>query len=80
MHIQFSYKYFDYFYTNTIIAYEAVSSGIVMFPQEKFQPLQQMVMDEEYPGCAKLLNCTQALDTLHHVADEKGVCVYMCTN
>ncbi|XP_060785365.1 ribonuclease H2 subunit B isoform X1 [Neoarius graeffei] len=41
--------------------------------QEKFQPLQQMVMDEDYPGCTRLLKCTQALDTLHHVADERVV-------
>ncbi|KAK3568909.1 hypothetical protein QTP86_019566 [Hemibagrus guttatus] len=39
----------------------------------KFQPLQQMVMDEDYPGCTRLLKCSQALDTLHHVADEKVV-------
>ncbi|KAF4086846.1 hypothetical protein AMELA_G00089030 [Ameiurus melas] len=39
----------------------------------KFQPLQQMVMDEDYPGCTRLLKCTQALDTLQHVADEKVV-------
>ncbi|KAL6485276.1 hypothetical protein MHYP_G00073210 [Metynnis hypsauchen] len=39
----------------------------------KFQPLQQMVMDEDYPGCTRLLKCTQALDSVHHVADEKVV-------
>ncbi|XP_062862202.1 ribonuclease H2 subunit B [Trichomycterus rosablanca] len=39
----------------------------------KFKPLQQMVMDEEYPGCIALLKCMQALDTLHHVADKKEV-------
>ncbi|KAK1797870.1 hypothetical protein P4O66_008214 [Electrophorus voltai] len=37
----------------------------------KFQPLQQMVMDEHYPGCMRLLKCTQALDSLHYVTDEK---------
>ncbi|KAF5899642.1 ribonuclease H2 subunit B-like, partial [Clarias magur] len=39
----------------------------------KFQPLQQMVMDEDYPVCSRLLKCAQALDTVHHVADEKEV-------
>ncbi|XP_072541387.1 ribonuclease H2 subunit B isoform X2 [Salminus brasiliensis] len=39
----------------------------------KFQPLQQVVMDEDYPGCRRLLKCTQASDSLHHVADEKEV-------
>ncbi|KAI5106883.1 ribonuclease H2 subunit B isoform X1, partial [Silurus meridionalis] len=39
----------------------------------KFQPLQQMVMDEDFPGSTRLLKCTQALDTIHHVADERVV-------
>ncbi|KAI4885917.1 hypothetical protein NFI96_030896 [Prochilodus magdalenae] len=39
----------------------------------KFQPLQQVVMDEDYPGCTRLLKCTQALSSVHHVADEKAV-------
>ncbi|KAB5576821.1 hypothetical protein PHYPO_G00202920 [Pangasianodon hypophthalmus] len=47
-----------------------LQSGAV---EGKFQPLQQMVMDEDYPGCTRLLKCTQALDTLHHVADERVV-------
>ncbi|KAK7154190.1 hypothetical protein R3I94_007524 [Phoxinus phoxinus] len=37
----------------------------------KFQPVKQMVMDEDYPGCTRLLQCKQGLDSLHHVADEK---------
>ncbi|XP_066497079.1 ribonuclease H2 subunit B isoform X2 [Hoplias malabaricus] len=36
-----------------------------------FQQLQQLVVDEDYPGCSRLLNCTQALSSVHHVADEK---------
>ncbi|XP_030642317.1 ribonuclease H2 subunit B [Chanos chanos] len=39
----------------------------------KFQPLQQVVMDEDYPGCMRLLSCTHSVDSLHHVADEKEV-------
>ncbi|XP_073702301.1 ribonuclease H2 subunit B [Garra rufa] len=39
----------------------------------KFQSVEQMVMDEDYPGCTRLLQCKQGLDSLHHVADEKEV-------
>lgn len=39
----------------------------------KFQSVKQMVMDEDYPGCSRLLQCKQGLDSLHHVADEKEV-------
>ncbi|XP_022536228.2 ribonuclease H2 subunit B isoform X1 [Astyanax mexicanus] len=39
----------------------------------KFQPLQQVVMDEDYPACTRLLKCEQALESVHHVADEKEV-------
>ncbi|XP_052004887.1 ribonuclease H2 subunit B [Xyrauchen texanus] len=39
----------------------------------KFQPLTQMVMDEDFPGCTRLLQCKQGLDSLHHVVDEKEV-------
>ncbi|XP_043105313.1 ribonuclease H2 subunit B isoform X2 [Puntigrus tetrazona] len=39
----------------------------------KFQPAKQMIMDEDYPGCTRLLRCKQGLDCLHHVADEKEV-------
>lgn len=39
----------------------------------KFQPVEQMVMDEDYPGCTRLLLCKHGLDSLHHVADEKEV-------
>ncbi len=34
-----------------------------------------MIMDEDYPLCTRLLHCKQGLDSLHHVADEKGVCL-----
>ncbi|RXN29001.1 ribonuclease H2 subunit B-like protein [Labeo rohita] len=39
----------------------------------KFQQVEQMVMDEDYPGCTRLLHCTQGMNSLHHVADEKEV-------
>lgn len=39
----------------------------------KFQPLKQMVMDEDYPGCTRLLQCKQGLDSIYHVTDEKEV-------
>ncbi|XP_076857544.1 ribonuclease H2 subunit B [Brachyhypopomus gauderio] len=45
-----------------------VQSGGV---EGKFQPLQQMVVDERYPGCMRLLQCTQTIDSLHCVTEEK---------
>uniref|UniRef100_A0A8C1XM93 Ribonuclease H2 subunit B n=1 Tax=Cyprinus carpio TaxID=7962 RepID=A0A8C1XM93_CYPCA len=39
----------------------------------KFQPVEQMVVDEDYTGCTRLLLCKHGLDSLHHVADEKVV-------
>ncbi|TRY97089.1 hypothetical protein DNTS_027279 [Danionella cerebrum] len=39
----------------------------------KFQQVNQMVMDEEFPGCSRLLQCKQGLDCLYHVTDEKDV-------
>ncbi|XP_059198292.1 ribonuclease H2 subunit B [Centropristis striata] len=39
----------------------------------KFQPLDQFVMDEEFPVCSRLLSCTRSLASLHHIADEKEV-------
>uniref|UniRef100_A0A3Q2XCZ2 Ribonuclease H2, subunit B n=1 Tax=Hippocampus comes TaxID=109280 RepID=A0A3Q2XCZ2_HIPCM len=37
----------------------------------KFQRLDQMVMDEEFPACSGLLSCTRSLASMHHIADEK---------
>lgn len=37
----------------------------------KFQPVDQVVMDEEFPACSRLLSCTRSLASLHHVAEEK---------
>ncbi|XP_076120605.1 ribonuclease H2 subunit B isoform X1 [Alosa pseudoharengus] len=39
----------------------------------KFQPVEQVVKDEEFPGCTRLLSCTRSLESLHHVAEEKEV-------
>ncbi|KAM9802036.1 ribonuclease H2 subunit B [Syngnathus typhle] len=39
----------------------------------KFQPADQMVMDEEFPACSRLLSCTRSLASMHHVVDEKEV-------
>uniref|UniRef100_A0A3Q2XF07 Ribonuclease H2 subunit B n=1 Tax=Hippocampus comes TaxID=109280 RepID=A0A3Q2XF07_HIPCM len=39
----------------------------------KFQRLDQMVMDEEFPACSGLLSCTRSLASMHHIADEKEV-------
>ncbi|XP_077436198.1 ribonuclease H2 subunit B [Vanacampus margaritifer] len=39
----------------------------------KFQPVDQMVMDEEFPVCTRLLNCTHSFSSMHHIADEKEV-------
>ncbi|XP_023130732.2 ribonuclease H2 subunit B isoform X1 [Amphiprion ocellaris] len=39
----------------------------------KFQPMDQVIMDEEFPACSRLLSCTRSLDSLHHVAEEKKV-------
>lgn len=39
----------------------------------KFQPVDQVVMDEEFPACSRLLRCTRSLTSLHHIAEEKEV-------
>ncbi|XP_060909309.1 ribonuclease H2 subunit B [Labrus mixtus] len=39
----------------------------------KFQPMDQVVMDEEFAACSRLLSCTRSLTSLHHVAEEKEV-------
>ncbi|XP_041857999.1 ribonuclease H2 subunit B isoform X2 [Melanotaenia boesemani] len=41
--------------------------------REKFQPVAQVVMDEDFPACSRLLSCTRSLASLHHIADEKEV-------
>uniref|UniRef100_A0A3Q3XNK1 Ribonuclease H2 subunit B n=1 Tax=Mola mola TaxID=94237 RepID=A0A3Q3XNK1_MOLML len=44
-----------------------IKSGI----EGKFQPVDQVVMDEEFPACSRLLSCSRSLASLHHVAEEK---------
>ncbi|MEQ2243483.1 hypothetical protein ILYODFUR_007466, partial [Ilyodon furcidens] len=39
----------------------------------KFQPVDQVVKDEDFPGSSRLLSCTRSLTTLHHIAEEKEV-------
>ncbi|XP_061648731.1 ribonuclease H2 subunit B isoform X1 [Phyllopteryx taeniolatus] len=39
----------------------------------KFQPVAQMVMDEEFPACTRLLSCVRSLASMHHITDEKEV-------
>ncbi|XP_026151440.1 ribonuclease H2 subunit B isoform X2 [Mastacembelus armatus] len=39
----------------------------------KFQPVDQIVMDEEFPACSRLLSCTRSLVSLHHITEEKEV-------
>lgn len=41
--------------------------------QGKFQPLEQIVVDEEFPSCNMLLECSQVAKTLHHVTEEKEI-------
>ncbi|XP_072300867.1 ribonuclease H2 subunit B isoform X2 [Eucyclogobius newberryi] len=38
--------------------------------KEKFQPVDQLLVDENFPACSRLLSCSCSL---HHVADEKEV-------
>ncbi|XP_023667158.2 ribonuclease H2 subunit B isoform X1 [Paramormyrops kingsleyae] len=39
----------------------------------KFQPVQQMVMDEDFPAYTRLLNCLGEHASLAHIAEEKEV-------
>ncbi|KAL6101058.1 rnaseh2b [Pungitius sinensis] len=39
----------------------------------KFQPVDQVVMDDEFPACSRLLSCTRSLASLHHITEEKEV-------
>ncbi|XP_008938368.1 PREDICTED: ribonuclease H2 subunit B-like, partial [Merops nubicus] len=39
--------------------------------QGKFQPLNQVVLDPEYPNCPLLLKCVDAKQHIHHVTEEK---------
>lgn len=37
----------------------------------KFQRVDQVVKDEEFPACSRLLSCARTLASLHHIAEEK---------
>ncbi|XP_064360943.1 ribonuclease H2 subunit B isoform X2 [Dromaius novaehollandiae] len=39
----------------------------------KFQPLDQVVLDSEYPCCSLLLKCTDVKQTIHRVTEEKAI-------
>ncbi|XP_067848716.1 ribonuclease H2 subunit B [Heptranchias perlo] len=41
--------------------------------QGKFQPVDQVIKDEDFPGCVSILNCPRTLQSLHHVTDEKEI-------
>ncbi|XP_054887257.1 ribonuclease H2 subunit B isoform X2 [Poeciliopsis prolifica] len=41
--------------------------------EEKFQPVNQVVKDDEFPESSRLLSCTRSLTSLHHIAEEKEV-------
>ncbi|XP_036601189.1 ribonuclease H2 subunit B [Trichosurus vulpecula] len=41
--------------------------------QGKFQPLDQVVIDAEFPSCSMLLQCAKLRPFLHHVTEEKEI-------
>ncbi|KAF7239892.1 Ribonuclease H2 subunit B [Varanus komodoensis] len=41
--------------------------------QGKFQPLDQILMDEEFPSCAMLLQCPSLSQSIRHIAEEKEI-------
>uniref|UniRef100_UPI00398F6F2C ribonuclease H2 subunit B n=1 Tax=Pristiophorus japonicus TaxID=55135 RepID=UPI00398F6F2C len=41
--------------------------------QGKFQPVDQVIKDEDFPECVSILNCPRTLRSLHHVTDEKEI-------
>ncbi|KFV62164.1 Ribonuclease H2 subunit B, partial [Dryobates pubescens] len=41
--------------------------------QGKFQPLDQVVLDSEYPNCLLLLKCADVQQHIHHVTEEKEI-------
>ncbi|XP_074942375.1 ribonuclease H2 subunit B isoform X1 [Phalacrocorax aristotelis] len=41
--------------------------------QGKFQPLDQVVLDSEYPSCPLLLKCADVELYIHHVTEEKEI-------
>lgn len=49
-----------------------VHCALYLGAQGKFQPVDQVVTDEEFPACTRLLRCSRSLASLHHIAEEKG--------
>ncbi|KAM9245421.1 ribonuclease H2 subunit B [Leptosomus discolor] len=41
--------------------------------QGKFQPLDQVVLDSDYPNCLLLLKCADVKQYIHHVTEEKEI-------
>ncbi|XP_027646470.1 ribonuclease H2 subunit B isoform X3 [Falco biarmicus] len=41
--------------------------------QGKFQPLDQVVLDAEYPSCPLLLKCADVKQYIHHITEEKEI-------
>lgn len=41
--------------------------------EEKFQPVEQVLVDEDFPACSRLLSSLRSLNSLHHIAEEKEV-------
>ncbi|NXP45440.1 RNH2B Ribonuclease, partial [Heliornis fulica] len=41
--------------------------------QGKFQPLDQVVIDSDYPNCPLLLKCADVEQYIHHVTEEKEI-------
>ncbi|NXI58804.1 RNH2B Ribonuclease, partial [Chloroceryle aenea] len=41
--------------------------------QGKFQPLDQVVLDSEYPSCPLLLKCADVKQHIHHITEEKEI-------
>ncbi|XP_069495996.1 ribonuclease H2 subunit B isoform X2 [Ambystoma mexicanum] len=41
--------------------------------QAKFQPVDQLITDEDFPKCNMLINCGRLLNSLHHVTEEKEI-------
>nr|XP_060642893.1 ribonuclease H2 subunit B isoform X2 [Anolis sagrei ordinatus] len=39
----------------------------------KFQPLDQILIDEEFPSCSMLLQCTSTSHSIHHIVEEKEI-------
>ncbi|NXU54553.1 RNH2B Ribonuclease, partial [Turnix velox] len=41
--------------------------------QGKFQPLDQVVLDSDYPNCPLLLKCANVKQYIHHITEEKEI-------